>query len=48
MGETMGKLLETLGFIDNPFASYVAENEPEIDQYFIRPPYYRRCYFSNT
>ena len=44
----MGKLLETLGFIDNPFASYVAENEPEIDQYFIRPPYYRRCYFSNT
>src|SRR5271165_2291100 len=40
MGETMGKLLETLGFVDNPFGSYVAENEPEIDQYFIRPPYY--------
>jgi len=36
----MAKLLETLGFNDNPFASYVAENEPEIDRYFIRPPYY--------
>ncbi len=29
-----------MGFRDNPFASYVAENEPAIDQYFIRPPYY--------
>jgi hypothetical protein len=36
----MGKLLDTLGFSDNPFAIYVAENEPAIDQYFIRPPYY--------
>jgi hypothetical protein len=36
----MAKLLETLGFNDNPFASYSAENEPAIDQYFIRPPYY--------
>jgi hypothetical protein len=39
-GGTVAKLLEPLGFVDNPFGSYVAENEPEIDQYFIRPPYY--------
>jgi hypothetical protein len=36
----MAKLLDTLGFMANPFASYSAENEPAIDQYFIRPPYY--------
>jgi hypothetical protein len=36
----MAKLLDSLGFIDNPFTSYSAENEPAIDQYFIRPPYY--------
>lgn len=36
----MGKLLQSLGFQDNPFASYSAENEPDIDQYFVRPPYY--------
>src|SRR5690606_6248680 len=36
----MPKLLESLGFTDNPFANYSAENEPAIDQYFVRPPYY--------
>jgi hypothetical protein len=36
----MAKLLKSLGFEENPFASYVAENEPNIDQYFIRPPYF--------
>lgn len=36
----MPKLLETLGFRDNPFASYVAENEPNIERYFVRPPYF--------
>lgn len=36
----MPKLLDTLGFLDNPFAQYVAENEPDIERYFVRPPYY--------
>jgi hypothetical protein len=36
----MPKLLQALGFKDNPFANYSAENEPAIDQYFVRPPYY--------
>ena len=36
----MTKLLEKLGFTDNPFANYVAENEPNIEQYFVRPPYF--------
>jgi hypothetical protein len=36
----MTKLLESLFFADNPFANYSAENEPAIDQYFVRPPYY--------
>jgi hypothetical protein len=36
----MGMLLRSLGFRDNPFSSYSAENEPEIDRYFVRPPYY--------
>ena len=36
----MPKLIDVLGFTDNPFAHYVAENEPEIENYFIRPPYY--------
>ena len=36
----MPKLLDTLGFSENPFASYSAENEPDIDSYFVRPPYY--------
>jgi hypothetical protein len=36
----MPKLLDTLGFRDNPFASYVAENEPDIERYFVRPPYF--------
>ena len=36
----MPKLLDTLGFRDNPFAQYVAENEPDIEQYFVRPPYF--------
>lgn len=36
----MPKLLDALGFRDNPFASYVAENEPEIERYFVQPPYF--------
>jgi hypothetical protein len=36
----MTRLLTTLGFNDNPFANYSAENEPDIDQYFVRAPYY--------
>jgi hypothetical protein len=36
----MTKLLDSLRFTDNPFANYSAENEPAIDQYFVRPPYY--------
>lgn len=36
----MARLLDVLGFTDNPFASYVAENEPNIEHYFIRPQYY--------
>lgn len=36
----MTKLIDALHFQDNPFANYSAENEPEIDRYFVRPPYY--------
>jgi len=36
----MSSLLRSLGFSQNPFDSYVAENEPDIEQYFVRPPYY--------
>jgi hypothetical protein len=36
----MTKLIDALYFQDNPFANYSAENEPEIDRYFVRPPYY--------
>jgi len=36
----MPKLLDTFHFRDNPFASYVAENEPDIERYFVRPPYF--------
>ncbi|KAB8142996.1 hypothetical protein F8S13_12200 [Chloroflexia bacterium SDU3-3] len=36
----MTTLIEFLGLKGNPFASYVAENEPEIEYYFIRPQYY--------
>lgn len=36
----MSSLLRTLGFTTNPFSSYVAETEPDIEQYFVRPPYY--------
>lgn len=36
----MGRLLDRLDFTNNPFSKYVAENEPEIDQYFVRPPYF--------
>lgn len=36
----MPQLLTQLGFKDNPFATYVAENEPNIDKYFVRPPYF--------
>ena len=36
----MANLFERLNFSDNPFATYVAENEPHIEQYFVRPPYF--------
>lgn len=36
----MPRLLEALGVLDNPFATYVAENEPDIERYFVRPPYF--------
>lgn len=36
----MPRLIDQLGFVGDPFASYVAENEPDIDQYFVRPRYY--------
>lgn len=36
----MSNFLRSLGFRQNPFDSYVAENEPDIEQYFVRPPYY--------
>jgi hypothetical protein len=36
----MSKLLARFSFNDNPFANYVAENEPDIEHYFVRPPYY--------
>lgn len=36
----MASLLTKLGFSGNPFEKYVAENEPDIDKYFVRPPYF--------
>lgn len=36
----MSRLLEQLGFSENPFSQYVAENEPHIDRYFVPPPYF--------
>ena len=36
----MSSLLRGLGFTSNPFSSYVAEREPDIEQYFVKPPYY--------
>src|SRR5690606_703227 len=37
----MSRLLTQLGIRENPFSALSAEDEPDIDQYFIRPPYYR-------
>lgn len=34
-------IVENLGFTENPFAQYVAENEPNIDQYFVKAPYFK-------
>jgi hypothetical protein len=36
----MSSFLRSLGFTSNPFSSYVAETEPDIEQYFVKPPYY--------
>lgn len=36
----MSELLDTMEFRANPFSSFVAEKEPEIEKYFIRPPYF--------
>lgn len=34
-------LLQSLYLSENPFAQYVAENEPNIDQYFVKAPYFK-------
>lgn len=34
-------LLDNLLLAENPFAEYVAENEPNIDHYFVKAPYFR-------
>ena len=36
----MTGLLETVGIDPSCFATFSAENEPDIAQYFVRPPYY--------
>ncbi|MBZ0115961.1 MAG: hypothetical protein K8H88_03120 [Sandaracinaceae bacterium] len=35
--------VSALGLSDNPFAEYVAENEPNLDKYLITPPYVGDC-----
>ncbi len=35
--------LFALGLRDNPFAEYVAENEPNLDKYLVAPPYVADC-----
>lgn len=34
-------LFQNLNLSENPFAQYVAENEPNIDQYFVKAPYFK-------
>jgi hypothetical protein len=36
----MPKLVEALGLKENPFEHYVAETEPNIAEYAVRPPYF--------
>lgn len=36
----MPKLAEALGFTGNPFEHYVAELEPNISEYAVKPPYF--------
>src|SRR5687767_174328 len=37
----MYALLSKLGFGANPFGSYVAEKEPNLEKYIVRPAYYQ-------
>lgn len=36
----MPDLMQELGFTENPFGSYTAETEPNIEKYAVKPPYY--------
>lgn len=36
----MASFIDTYGFQRDPFEFYVAENEPDIDEYAVRPPYF--------
>ena len=36
----MPKLTAAMGFIGNPFEHYVAELEPHIAEYAVKPPYF--------
>jgi hypothetical protein len=36
----MPRLVETLGLKGNPFEHYVAETEPNIAEYAVKPPYF--------
>ena len=36
----MPQLIETLRLKGNPFEHYVAETEPEIAEYAVKPPYF--------
>lgn len=37
----MGSFWETHGFRANPFASYTAEKEPDLERYLVRPAYHQ-------
>ncbi len=37
----MGSLWQVLGFRSNPFGSYTAEKEPELERYLVRPAYHQ-------
>jgi hypothetical protein len=39
-GKQMPKLVHTLGLRANPFEHYVAETEPDIAEYAVKPPYF--------
>lgn len=39
-GSVMPRLYERLGFSNDPFEHYVAETEPDIAEYAVKPPYF--------